>query len=221
MGKDIICSAGRAGAKDRPPHEPGVYNPLVNVRNKYETALEKAILNIGYSVVGGEKVLWLDHELPLEAKKRGYKRLDLLGVDSEGRYVLCELKFSGDGGTGNGDPVEADEQLLRYMRLAREYGKWFALHKDLPHDVPFDLEAFLRDSPRLMVAADCAYWDFWAGRNSRRKSRRSLSPEIEHYMIDIEANAFSRQKAEAVGEEYEPNLPPEALEWSLFRREAY
>lgn len=219
MGKDITSGAGREGV-DRPPHVPGIYNPLVNVRNKYETALEKAILNVGYSIARGEKVLWLDAELPLEAKRRGYKRLDLLGVDSNGRYVLCELKFSGDG-IGNGDPAEADEQLLRYMGLAREYGRWFALHKELPHDVPFDLEAFLRESPRLMVAADCAYWDFWAGRNSRRKRRRTLSPEIEHYVINIEANAFSRQKVEAVGVEYEPKLPPKALEWSLFRHEAY
>ena len=221
MRKDITCSAGRAGAKDRPPHEPGVYNPLVNVRNKYETALEKAILNIGYSVVGDEKILWLDGELPLESKKCGYKRLDLLGIDSKGRYVLCELKFSGDSGSGNGDPAKADEQLLRYMGLAREYGRWFALHKELPHDVPFDLEAFLRESPRLMVAADCAYWDFWAGRNSRRPKKRVLSPEIEHYRIDVGADVFSGQKAEAVDGKYRPTLPSGALGWSLFRREEY
>ena len=96
MRKDITCSAEHAGSNDRPPHVPGKYNPLVNVRNKYETALEKAILNIGYSVLGDEKILWLDGELPLESKRRGYKRLDLLGIDSKGRYVLCELKFSGE-----------------------------------------------------------------------------------------------------------------------------
>ena len=221
MGKDITCRAGRAETKDRPPHVPGKYNPLVNVRNKFETALEKAILNIGHSIFGGEKVLWLDGELPLESKKRGYKRLDLLGVDSKGRYVLCELKFSGDGGKGNGDPVEADEQLLRYMGLAREYGKWFALHTELPHDVPFDREAFLRESPRLMVVADCAYWNQRAGTNSRRKNRRTLRPEIEHYRIDVGADVFSRQKAAAVDGKYRPTLPSGALEWSLFRREEY
>ncbi len=220
MRKDITCSASSAGSKDRPPHVPGKYNPLVKVRNGYETALEKAILNIGYSIVGGEKVLWLDGELPLESKKRG-KRLDLLGIDSKGRYVLCELKFSGGGGRGNGDPAEADEQLLQYMRLAREYGKWFALHTELPHDVSFDREAFLRESPRLMVAADCAYWDQGADTNSRRRKKRILCPEIEHYRIDVGADVFSRQKAEAVDGKYKPTLPSGALRWSLFRCEEY
>lgn len=221
MRKDITCSAEHAESNDRPPHVPGKYNPLVNVRNKYETALEKAILNIGYSVLGDEKILWLDGELPLESKRRGYKRLDLLGIDSKGRYVLCELKFSGESGRGNGDPTKADEQLLRYMGLAREYGRWFALHKDLPHDVPFDLEAFLRESPRLIIAADCAYWDFWAGTNSGRKEKRVLRPEIEHYRIDVGGDVFSRQKAEAVRGKYKPTLPSEALRWSLFRHEEY
>lgn len=33
------------------PHKPGPYNPFVSVRNKYEMALEKAIINKGFSRV--------------------------------------------------------------------------------------------------------------------------------------------------------------------------
>lgn len=212
---------------EKTPHTTGSYNPSVDVKNDFETALEKAIINTGFSMVGGEKVLWLDGELPVEAKQRGkskYKRLDLLGLDSVGNYVLCELKYSGGDREGNGDPADADDQLIEYARLLREDGLWFRLHKDLLIKHNFDFAKYLSKPPRLMVVADVAYWAIWKNTNSHRTTehKRTLCSEVEHYSIDVSAVDFVHQKeASAVDGRYLPKLPERAVTWNLFRREEY
>lgn len=199
---------------ERPPHTPGKYNPTVSVRNKYETALEKAIINKGFSYVNGEKIQWLDGELPIEAKHSDYKRLDLLGLDSSGRYVLCELKFSGDG-EGNKGPADADGQLMDYGTLVRSYGRWFRIHTGLKLGHLFDLQGFISCEYRLMVAADQSYWANWKGKNGRRTAahKRKLTREIEHYSIRVTVDDFEKQKVAEEKGRYEPMLPSGAVEW--------
>lgn len=212
---------------DKAAHAMGPYNPSVDVKNTFETALEKAIINNGFTVVCGEKIRWLDGELPVEAKQKGknqYLRLDLLGLDSSDNYVLCELKFSGGDSEGNGDPADADIQLTNYARILREDGKWFRLHKNLRIDHKFDFVKFLSNPLRLMVVADAAYWTKWKDKNSHRAEahRRRLSAEVEHYSIDISAVDFKERRELSAGTgRYEPELSELAAVWNLVRREDY
>lgn len=200
---------------EKPPHNPGKYNSTVSVRNKYETALEKAIINNGFSIVNGERILWLDGELPIEAKRDDYKRLDLLGLDASGRYVLCELKFSGDG-EGNKGPADADGQLLDYEKLVRSYGKWFRIHRGLPQGDRFVLSDFLTGVFRLMVVADDGYWNLWKEKNAHRSvgRKRELCRDIEHYSIAVTIEDFAKQK-ESTAENgwYIPSLHRKSWDW--------
>ena len=202
-------------------HKPGPYKPFVSVRNKYETALEKAIINKGFSSVGDELIYWLDGELPIEPKQRNYKRLDLLGKDASGKYVLCELKFSGTG-KGNKGPAAADNQLIEYKNLIQAYGERFGLHSNRPHDVQFNLNDFLHHKPRLMVVADATYWDRWKGINARRVKKRKLNEEVEHYSIDISTDDLEQQKLNAGKDnKYKPELPERAINWKFVKCEDY
>lgn len=211
------------------PHKTGDYNPKVDKKNKYETALEKAIINNTFSIVDGEKIDWLDGELPVEAKMRDkakYKRLDLLGLDSSGNYVLCELKFSGDceANEGNGDPSEAEDQLKEYADLLKKDIEWFRLHKKRILDIPFNRSGFSSRSPRLMVVTDEAYWKIWCEKNARRSSqqRRSLDPHVEHYSIAISSEDLDRQKNTAdEDDKYRPILPSSAVSWKRVENSEY
>lgn len=59
-----------------------------------ECAFQRAIILGEYSIVDKEdKITWIDIELPVDdsTSSRG-KCIDLIGKDSQGHYVLCELK---------------------------------------------------------------------------------------------------------------------------------
>lgn len=210
---------------DKKPHATGPYNPTVALSNKFETALEKAIINKGYSIVGGEKITWIDGELPVEAIQSGkddYGRLDLLGIDSAGNYVLCELKFSGDS-DGNGDPAEADVQLLGYATSLKEDAKWFRLHKDIPLEHKIDFEKLRSNRLRVMVVANIDYWTTWKSKNKSRQDgqRRKLSQDVEHYAINVDAEGFSKYKQLAIKGRYKPEMEDSAAEWITIANHEY
>ena len=71
---------------------PGDYS--TSIRHTGECAFQRAIILNGTSSVNGDEIEWMDIELPVDERinPRG-KCIDLIGKDSEGNYVLCELKF--------------------------------------------------------------------------------------------------------------------------------
>ena len=93
------------------PNSPGAFS--VEIKDWREKALQRAIMLKGVTRVGHTEIRWLDIELPVHCT--GWARgasIDLIGVDTDDNYVLCELKFGGKGA----DSVEfAERELLGYV----------------------------------------------------------------------------------------------------------
>ena len=87
--------------KQRKPKE---YNAN-HVAHTAECAFQRAIIQGEISIVNNEKIEWID----------------LIGMDSNGNYVLCELKFRKKG--DNGNPLEATEQLKAYYENIKKNAK--------------------------------------------------------------------------------------------------
>lgn len=185
-------------------YHPG--NPKQNIKDIGEKALQRAIFNgLSTALPNGVTINWIDYELPVSKAKKGKARgkcLDLIGKDSDGRYVICELKFAR---RGNGDsPSEADDQVLHYKKLL-EKNELFAYHRFVTEE--FDLDLFIKRRPRLIVAANSRYWDV------HKRHPMSLKAGIEHYAIEVSPDEFVMQKGDR--EEYRPKPPKKGFAWSL------
>ena len=187
-------------------YHPG--NPKQDIEDIGEKALQRAIFNgLSTSLPSGVIINWLDYELPVSKAKKGKARgkcLDLIGKDSEGRYVICELKFAR---RGRGDsPSKADGQVLHYKELL-EKNELFAYHRFVTEK--FDLDLFVKRRPRLIVAANSRYWDI------HKRHSLSLKTGVEHYAIEVSPDEFVEQKGNR--KEYRPKPPRNGLEWSIIR----
>ena len=76
------------------------------IRHTAECAFQRAIIQGKKSIVKEEVINWIDIELPVDGSNspRG-KCIDLIGKDSHGNYVLCELKFRKTGDNGEVNPI--------------------------------------------------------------------------------------------------------------------
>ena len=134
-------------------HHPGC--PAKEIKDTNEKAFQRAIYyGENTFLEGHDRIRWIDFELSVENNPQARDCcVDLIGEDSNGRYVLCELKFSGKSGLGNGSPQEAGEQLNRYYKLLLDNVEFVTFHKNV-RDTVFDVERFCKTKPRLLVAAD-------------------------------------------------------------------
>ena len=190
--------------KQRKPSE---YNSD-RVRHTSECAFQRAIIQGDYSIVNGEKIKWIDIELPVDdsPSSRG-KCIDLIGKDSRGVYVLCELKFRKK--SDNGGPEEAANQIKGYYEEIKKNAD--ELNKiELGHThatAKIDWEKVASNETRLMVVANKFYWETWCERKKTVLSDRS----IEYYSVNIERYTFERQKGAKVY--YKPQMESQGFKW--------
>lgn len=181
-----------------------------NVANTAECAFQRAIIQGNYSIVNKEKIKWIDIELPVDdsASSRG-QCVDLIGMDSKGNYVLCELKFRKK--TDHGNPIEATEQLKGYYENikhnAAELNRIGLGHTNASEKINWEKVA--SSNTRLMVVANCFYWDTWLKRSKNKV--KLTDKETEYYSVNIDRNVFEKQKGE--NKDYTPKMPKEGLTW--------
>lgn len=187
-----------------------------HVAHTAECAFQRAIIQGKYSIVKKEKIEWIDIELPVDdsASSRG-QCVDLIGIDSNENYVLCELKFRKKG--DNGNPIEATEQLKCYYKNikknAEELNKIKLGHTNATRRI--DWVKVAMDNTRLMVVANGFYWDTWLVRS--RNKVKLTDNKTEYYSVDIDRYIFEKQKGDK--KYYTPKMPIEGLHWEEKHKE--
>lgn len=187
-------------------HHPGT--PPKEIKDTGEKAFQRAIVNGGISILSADKmdwVEWIDFEVPVgDSSKPRDNCVDLLGKDASGRYVLCELKFSGKS-AGNGSPKEAADQLLGYAKQLADNADNIRLHENVAQDA-FNAKEYKKQKPRLIIAADLTYW---IKRRDEQKDAR-----VENYAVLIKTDVFEKQKGEEI--QYKPEMPQSGFMWLKF-----
>ena len=191
-------------------HNPDEFK--MSIADAKEKAFQRAIISAGQSYLDGDIVEWIDIEMPVSSGRT--KRFDLIGVDASGQYVLCELKFfnkKSDGGT----PVVATSQILEYLDALNDYckklkdaGLPFRLHTNAKQ-TSLDIDKFLACPPRLVIAANKAYWE------NEVVDLSELDDRIGYYSVDVDANAFELQKGNK--DAFVPEMPPTGMRWAKIR----
>lgn len=152
----------------------------INPNDKREKALQRAIIAKGKTYIGSSSISveWLDIELPVRPDES--HRIDLIGKDSTGRFVLCELKFS--NGSSINTPSYAENELIGYWEDIKANVKWLTdngIHHS--NGKNFDWAELASSEPRLIVAANASYWVYWLlHRNDQNPPKR-----VECCWIDI------------------------------------
>lgn len=174
-----------------------------------ENALKRAIWIGEKSQLDGSTVSWIDFELPVHFDGSSRDNcVDLLGIDENGKYVLCELKFSCNR---NDSPHFACDELTEYDEQLKTYAPDFKLHADNPRSHLFSAASFLEGQYRKVVAADKEYWYYWLRREPNLPT--TGFPEIEFYSIEVDPDEFKNQKEKAGGGEFTPAPPSSGLTW--------
>lgn len=187
--------------------KPKSYN-ADKVAHTAECAFQRAIIQGKQSRVKDDIITWIDIELPVNdsTSARG-KCIDLIGKDSKGRYVLCELKFRKK--SDNGGPEEAASQLKEYYQEIKKNAKELnsiKLHHSNASEL-IDWEKVASDNTRLMVVANKFYWETWCVRKKVLLTEKG----VEYYSVNIDRFEFKKQKGDK--KLYAPYMPEEGLEW--------
>ncbi len=116
---------------DSKPHrtKPGCFSTMVSVRNRGETAFQRAIYGSRKAIVDlqdGEQdeISWKDIELPVVFSRKARRNcIDLIGRGSKLGSFLCELKFDSDPSTGHAALADYAifQSLLYYRNVALNY----------------------------------------------------------------------------------------------------
>ena len=187
--------------------EPGEFK--TSIRHTAECAFQRAIIQGKKSIVKGEVINWIDIELPVDGSDspRG-KCIDLIGKDSHGNYVLCELKFRKTG--DNGKPSEAVKQLKEYYQYIKDNAAELSnlRHTNATEDINWKKVA--SSKTRLMVVANTFYWYTWLIR-SRNKENLKDFDDTEFYEVKIDRREFENQKGNK--DQYIPKMPKEGINW--------
>ena len=178
----------------------------MKISDTSEDAFQRAIWRCKTSKVDGTTITWIDIEIPvIPLKKRGGKRIDLLGIDDNGRYVICELKFNN---TKN-SPRDVVEQINGYQEeiIKPDNASKIQNHKQARLTVNWKKVA--DKSTRKIIAANEGYWKYWdrdENGNKRQYAGREegIPSDIECYKLPIKPNHFKDQKGE--NKTYEPKL---------------
>lgn len=180
-------------------HNPVKYATCIH--DDGEKALQRAIIQGGFSMLGNQKVNWLDIEIPVVANgKPREKCLDLVGQCDNGEYVLVELKFKSKKSDGE-SPKKACEQLIDYRDEIIDHPNDIEGHKK--NGIPVSWGE-INTNTILIVAANKGYWENW-----KNEDEIFNTDGVLYYSIDVEEDEYEKQKKESDerGEDgYSPKL---------------
>lgn len=174
-----------------------------NIKDTNEKALQRALLMQGTSLLDGKEVKWLDIELPIEFSENSRRKsVDIIGRDEDGRYLLCELKFSNNK---TDSPCNAEKELIGYYDLINQNSTELD-NNDIHHKKQkiFSWAELINSNPRLCIMADASYWVHWENKVDSVKLQHP--DQVECFAIDIDPDIFVNQQSEQGGEQYTPSL---------------
>lgn len=179
------------------PNKPRDFS--MKIKSTTETAFQRAIWGSKTSKVGGTTVTWIDIELPVNQSGNPRGRcIDLIGIDDQKEYVICELKF---GKNTKDEPAKAANQVKEYLEFIQNNRNSL----QPPHKkarLPIDWRKVAAKSTRKVVAANKDYWDYWTKQNKGNKM--NILDEIECYCLDIPTDLFKKEKSQSAT--YTPEL---------------
>ena len=180
------------------------------IKHTAECALQRAIIQGETSLIKGEGIKWIDIELPVYGDKSRGKCIDLIGKDSKGNYVLCELKFRKKRDSGG--PKEATDQLKEYysyiQKNADDLNSMNLGHKNAK-EKKIDWKKVAAHTTRLFVVANSFYWDTWLILS--KKKEKLVDTDVEYYSVNIDRYVFEQQKGNSTT--YIPKMPKEGMIW--------
>jgi hypothetical protein len=180
------------------------------IKHTAESALQRAIIEGETSLVNGEEITWIDIELPVYGDKSRGKCIDLIGKDSKGNYVLCELKFRKKRDSGG--PNETTEQLKEYysyiQKNADDLNSMNFMHENAK-EKKIDWKKVAAKTTRLFVVANSFYWDTWLILS--KKKEKLDDKDVEYYSVNIDRYVFEQQKGNNTT--YIPKMPKEGMIW--------
>lgn len=181
----------------------GAYS--TEITDTAERAFQRAIIQGKTSLVKGEEITWIDIELPVYGDKSRGKSIDLIGKDSKGNYVLCELKFRKERDSDG--PNEATEQLKGYheyiKKNAKDLNSMNLKHTNAKEKI--DWERVAGENTRLFVVANEFYWNTWL--KPSKKQEKPFDKDVEYYSVDVNRYEFEKQKGKKTA--YTPQMPPD------------
>ena len=193
------------------PNKPRDFS--MKIRSTTETAFQRAIWGSKTSKVGRTTVTWIDIELPVNQSGNPRGRcIDLIGIDDQKEYVICELKF---GKNTKDAPAKAAKQVNEYLKFIQDNRNSL----QPPHKkarLPIDWRKVAAKSTRKIVAANKDYWNHWSDpkRNKDKKSTTSIPDGIECYTLDISTKLFAEQKKKSKEATYTPEITEERNIWT-------
>ena len=175
-------------------------------------------------IFNGERIEWIDIELPVIITPCSRRpSIDLIGRDSKGALVLCEVKFN----NRNDSPHKAEMEILGYLAEIilhyEELDNNNIHHPNMTHST-FNWGELINTKPRVFIIANRGYWETWQRKYDKGmkentdKSKvlangmRIKDNSIECYSIDIDRYYFKYLKSKSKEETYNPVL--NVFEWT-------
>jgi hypothetical protein len=190
---------------------------LTKIKATTEVAFQRAIYNgISSKLNENTEVNWIDIEIPVVLGEKGRRHcIDMIGTTSDkNNLVLCELKYSGKTKSED-SPTYAIFELLIYYYFLRCNFKNLDSHNvyhKLETTKNFSWEGYLSsDIPKLVIAANNSYWEFWFGKKRINKSdllkdviefEKEFGVKIE--LFETSNDEFRNQKGDSI--DYEPKV---------------
>lgn len=190
---------------------------LTKIKATTEVAFQRAIYNgINSELNEHTEVNWIDIEIPVVLGEKGRRHcIDMIGATSDkNNLVLCELKYSGKTKSEDSPTYAIFELLIYYYFLRcnfRNLDNHNVYHK-LETTKNFSWESYLSsDIPKLVIAANNSYWEFWFGKKKINKSdllkdvmefEKEFGVKIE--LFETSNDEFRNQKGDNI--DYEPKV---------------
>jgi hypothetical protein len=158
-----------------------------------ETSLQREIIRADCSVILEKKVHWIDIELPIILNKKSRRKsIDLIGLEEDGDFVICELKY----GASKDDPIKASFQLLSYFLCilfnASELELTEVHHTNAKRE--FNWKRIEIANTKLVVAGDEKYWakHKHVDNNKIIDFCKSIGLKILYMKIDVDNNVWKQ-----------------------------
>ena len=118
---------------------------------------------------------FLDYQVPLKARQSDGRlgKIDLLGVNDQGRLIVTELKLEGKSGRRGDAPALALMEGLRYAAIIE--ANLTAIIAEIRTRFGIDLQ---QASPRVQLLATQRYWQRWKGCNAAGNWQTALATLI-------------------------------------------
>ncbi len=131
--------------------------------NRFEEHLAVALTNRTLDFPDGRPVRLVDYQVPLKARQgdAGLGKVDIFGVDTDGRHVIVELKIAGESGRSD-TPLRAVLEGLTYSAVLLANREAIDEELDgIDECICTSADSGTVRAQRILVAGPTDYWRQW------------------------------------------------------------